>query len=207
MARQVRILLITYCFPPDAEVGGMRPYHFARLLPQRGVEPWVLTVDREFALRWDEGFVVEGVSRERICRTTVVRPGLQRAVLAGLRVRRALSRYVRSRHTYIGRSASAHERRGGGGPWFGRQVLRGLVFPGWHAGWYGPAVDTGSRLVREHGIEMLFSTSPPRVGHLIGRALSLRHRVPWIMDLRDPWYSPWDNEAGDSELLARRYER
>ena len=62
----MRILIISYYFPKDAAIGAVRPYQFARLLPQHGITPWVLTVEPGFAEAWDERFIIEGVPEERI---------------------------------------------------------------------------------------------------------------------------------------------
>ena len=65
----MRVLLVTYHFPPDAEIGGVRPHQIARHLPQFGVEPWVLTVAPEFAESPNAGLLPVGVPDDRIVRT------------------------------------------------------------------------------------------------------------------------------------------
>ena len=67
----MRVLIIAYHFPPDAEVGALRPYQLARLLPEHGIEPWVLTVKPEAFDRCDESFQAEGIPPEHIIRTSV----------------------------------------------------------------------------------------------------------------------------------------
>lgn len=39
-----KILIVSYHFPPDASVGGMRPAKFAKYLPEFGWKPIILTV-------------------------------------------------------------------------------------------------------------------------------------------------------------------
>ena len=68
---QLQILLIAYHFPPDAVIGAVRPYQFARNLPDHGIEPWVLTVNPEFAEKLDLSYQPEGVTQARIHRTNV----------------------------------------------------------------------------------------------------------------------------------------
>src|SRR6266849_4551814 len=43
-----KILIVSYHFPPDAAVGGMRPAKFAKYLPQFGWEPIILTVKQRY---------------------------------------------------------------------------------------------------------------------------------------------------------------
>ena len=66
-----RVLIVAYHFPPDAEVGAVRPYQIARYLPEFGIEPWVLTVEPAYAERPDAGVVANGVPEDRIIRTSV----------------------------------------------------------------------------------------------------------------------------------------
>jgi hypothetical protein len=75
----MRLLIIACHFPPDAAVGGIRPYQLARQLPEHGDEPWVLTVRPDFAERHDPGNPPVGVPEERIVRTGVDRPPRRRA--------------------------------------------------------------------------------------------------------------------------------
>ena len=43
-----KVLIITYHFPPDAEVGGLRVQKFAKYLPLYGWEPFILSVDEKY---------------------------------------------------------------------------------------------------------------------------------------------------------------
>src|SRR4029453_16485120 len=43
--KRLNALIITYYFPPDGAIGGVRPYQFARHFPEFGVDPWILTVE------------------------------------------------------------------------------------------------------------------------------------------------------------------
>src|SRR5579871_6250629 len=65
----MRVLLITYHFPPDVAIGGVRPYQFARLLPDCGIEPWILTVQPQFAEKHDDAFLPAGIPPDHILRT------------------------------------------------------------------------------------------------------------------------------------------
>src|SRR5437867_3910439 len=65
------VLLVSYHFPPDAEIGGIRPYQFASLLPELGINCSVLTVDPEFAERPEEGLEPGRIPERRVIRTGV----------------------------------------------------------------------------------------------------------------------------------------
>jgi hypothetical protein len=203
----MRVLLITYHFPPDAEVGAVRPYQMARLLPEYGIEPWVLTVRPEFAERRDERLVPEGVPPSRIIRTDV---GQTRRVRM-IHLASSLKNSLRSQPTTAGVVPNAPDVPSEGHEgWlratpFRRWMLAWLWFPDAMLGWRGPAIAAGDELLRREKFDAILSSSPPRVVHLIARTLANRHNLPWVMDLRDPWYK--DTDEINSKTLDAAYNR
>ena len=53
--------------------------------------------------------------------------------------------------------------------------------------WLPFGVLRGMRLIRETGINVLHSTSPPATAHLIAGTLKRLTGLPWVADFRDPW--------------------
>jgi len=53
--------------------------------------------------------------------------------------------------------------------------------------WLPFGVLRGMGLIRNAGIDVLYSTSPPATAHLIGGALKRLTGLPWVVDFRDPW--------------------
>jgi hypothetical protein len=205
----MRVLLITYYFPPDAAIGAVRPYQFAGLLPGYGITPWVLTVEPQFAETWDEQFVIENIPAERIIRTPV---GLRRRdrhikSLASLKsMLRRRKRGLEALALADSETPQAAESRGWMDATPGRRLLLSwLRFPDDLAGWYQPAIEAATRAHRRFNFDVIVSTSPPRVAHLIARELANRHGLPWLMDLRDPWYDEWNPGAPQSGALPARY--
>ena len=80
---------------------------------------------------------------------------------------------------------------------FGVDSVRHLGFKGRHlsllavpdrlVGWIPFAVASGLKIIRESGIDVLYSTCPPPSAHLIAWILSRITGVPWLADYRDPW--------------------
>src|SRR6516164_1301566 len=50
------VLFISYCFPPDAQVGGLRLARFCKYLPEFGFRPIVLTVQERLYENIDHEF-------------------------------------------------------------------------------------------------------------------------------------------------------
>lgn len=197
--KHMRVLIITYHFPPDSAVGAVRPYQMARLLPAHGIEPWVLTVRPEFAEARDDTLFVEGIPPERVLRTTVglttrgrllkqasslktaLRDAAQRiAMLCDAAPSAAAPRSLARRDNHSDGWLDATPRR--------RWLLAWLDFPDRMAGWHRPGVAAGEAAIRRVGFDAILSSSPPRTVHSIAHHLAVRHGLPWVMDLRDPWY-------------------
>jgi glycosyltransferase involved in cell wall biosynthesis len=171
----LKLLLVTYHFPPDGEIGAIRPHQLARFLPMFGFEPWVLTVESRFAESLQTGLIPIGVREEDVCRTPVCSTLWDRAI--SLRTSASSSSVQSASRGAVPRAA---------GPiiacakwWAARRDRR--------AGWYRPAVQAGDALIRRVGVDLLVSTSPPRVAARVAHELARRHRLPWVMDLRDPY--------------------
>jgi glycosyltransferase involved in cell wall biosynthesis len=176
----MRVLIVTYHFPPDAEVGGVRPLQIARHLPKFGIEPWVLTVEPRFAESPNDGLMPIGVPEDRILRTHVNKTPLDRLVS----LRRRL-KWVRQGDD----QASAGNRASPvGSSRFWEWARHWLGFPDPRFGWYRPAVRAADEAMRRVGFDAVLSTSPPRVAAFIAAELARRHGLPWVMDLRDPWW-------------------
>ena len=54
-------------------------------------------------------------------------------------------------------------------------------------GWIKPAVEKALQVIKEHHIELIFSTSPPQSNHMIAARVKQQTGIPAIMDFRDDW--------------------
>jgi len=68
-----------------------------------------------------------------------------------------------------------------------KKVKRAALIPDDQILWYPEATKLGLRIIREYGIDALFSTSGPYTNHLVARYLKRKTGLPWIADFRDPW--------------------
>jgi len=211
----IKILIISYHFPPDAAIGGVRPYQFARLFPVHDIEPWVLTVSPEYAERWDMSMVVEGIPEERIRCTSV---GLSRMdhiyrlLLPLYKIAKWRKGISNSTSNKSASDTSPDDVHKSDRDWFHktpgrRRLLTWLLYPDYRIGWYKPAIQAANEMIAENRFDAILSTSPPLVTHLIAHKLSCNYGIPWIMDLRDPWYGDWSKESDNSFLLKYLFNR
>lgn len=87
-------------------------------------------------------------------------------------------------------------------------LLERLFCPSLLIGWYPYGLRVGRTIIKKHHIDMIFSSSPSEVTHLIARKLAKKYNLPWVADFRDPWvYSYCDNMIGLSKLIDIRMEK
>ena len=62
-----------------------------------------------------------------------------------------------------------------------------MFIPDPRKGWNNYAIKEAKKIIEEHSISTIITTSPPHSTQLIGLALKRELGVNWIADLRDPW--------------------
>jgi glycosyltransferase involved in cell wall biosynthesis len=190
-----RVLFVSYTFPPDAAVGGLRISRLCRHLPPHGIEPVVLSVQEKFYDRLDHSVVLPPQLR-------VQRTG---AVLT------PLDWYRRAKQLFASKVSGAYTGNGrGNGPAFlRRQALALLEIPDPYWGWYFPALRAGEKLIQELNIDVIFSSGPPWISHLVAKQLKTRYKLPWVADFRDPWahFLPEAKGPRWRQRLQERLER
>ncbi|OGO44096.1 MAG: hypothetical protein A2Z05_06660, partial [Chloroflexi bacterium RBG_16_60_22] len=62
-----------------------------------------------------------------------------------------------------------------------------INYPDADKGWRPFGIRLGDELLRRENIDAIISSSSPVSSHIIAQALTARHRVPWVADLRDLW--------------------
>lgn len=68
-------------------------------------------------------------------------------------------------------------------------------------GWYPQAIKAGLSLIEKEKIDMIYTTAPPNISHLIGLNLKKLTKTPWVADFRDEWTTnPFIKGRFDAEL-------
>lgn len=184
----MKILFLSYAFPPVAAVGAKRITRFCRHLPAHDIEPIVLTVDEDVYEEVDPTYAPPaGV---QVVRTPVAGGRLDRYIRSV-----KLSPQIISHHgvqTYSGGRNGNRDFRRRFSDLVRPQILGLMWIPDRRRNWHGPAVKEGSRLLESEPIRAIISSGPPHSAHLIARDLKRKYGIPWIMDFRDAWMcNPW----------------
>jgi glycosyltransferase involved in cell wall biosynthesis len=172
----MRLLLVSLYFPPASGGDVQRPLKFATHLPALGIETHVLVPEDPQWIHRDDDLAPPTqawVHRVRYFGPKGRKPGEELPARTGLD--RALVQ--------------------------ARSIPRRLLVPDENVSWNLTAIPAAIRIVRQEGIDIVLTTSPPSSVHLIGAAVKKATGVAWVADLRD---SPVTHPGRRAESLTGR---
>lgn len=175
MIRPMRILIITYSYPPA-------------LTPR--------------AFRWGaiaEWMVSQGHHVEVVCAKSSGLAEFQ--VLGGVSVHRAGGGMRESLKTWLNRKSvvngaapntltTTSSRRGALGrglKYLYSFTLQKIMWPDFAGTWYFPALRKSRGLIEQHRPDVIISVSVPFTGHLVGWSLKKKYPIRWVVDIGDPF--------------------
>ncbi len=169
-----KVLIITYYWPPSGGAGVQRWLKFARYLPDFGWEPFILTVDPEYA--------AYPVTDNSLLSDI---PGSLRVITTHATDYFSIYKKDRSRIPAAGFANSSENS-------LKNKILRfirgNFFIPDPRKGWNRYAFRKACSIIEKEDIKHVITTSPPHSTQLIGLKLKKKYpHVKWIADLRDPW--------------------
>jgi glycosyltransferase involved in cell wall biosynthesis len=191
-----RLLIVSYYFPPDAAVGGLRVSKFARCLRAFNWRPFVLTVTDDARDQGLDRERLRGLEDVTIVRTRAL-PGLL-PIFVGLKsLARRVATTARGRR---GAPMAAPATPSNRAPQRDAAAPEGVVerlkryfvslvvlLPDDKKKWALSAAYATVRTIRAHRIECVVTSSPPASLHLAGLVARALTGVKWVADFRDPW--------------------
>ena len=178
----MRVLIVSYCFPPFDTIGGVRIGKTAKYLYHLGNDIRVVSAkDQTLGASLNLEIPREKViyTRRRIITTTVRRPR------------------SKGNKSDASQSSSASSRKNASKRFV--SLLKPFVqFRGAQIEWFPFAYWSSCNLIKRWKPDLLFASAMPFTSLVIGYALSRRFRIPWVAELRDLWvdnhyynYNPW----------------
>ncbi len=193
-ARERRLLIVSYCYPPFPAMGSARIASFVRHLPSFGWKTAVVTIrpGRLAPFQLPES---PDENPEQVCRTPTLDVSRLFRALAGGRLQ--------------GNNVSRAQAGSQGG--LRRLALtlydRFLAFPDSAWPWYFLGRRRALAFARDFRPDLILSSSPPETAHVLGDFLRRRLGVPWVPDFRDPWsQTPWKDITPGGRAAARSLE-
>ena len=156
----MKVLIVSFYFPPAGGGGVQRPLKLAQYLPALGIETHVLAPDDPQWIHRDEALRVPTqawVHRSRYLGPSGRKPAEE------LHGKQGLAR-ITTHARLLGRRA---------------------ILPDENAPWTLTAIPAAIKIAREHGIDAVITTSPPGSIHLVGAAVKRATGARWVADLRD----------------------
>jgi len=184
----LRILLVSWYFPPGNAIGALRSGKLAKYLIEQRHDVRVLTA-RSATLA--QTLPLE-ISRERIAYAGTIdinRPlqFLQQTYKSVFRRDEGLT--TRRRTTVVPRNGAYS---------LSQRISDFYVnltnYPDRHVGWMPAALIAGRKLCSSWRPDLIYASGPPFTTLLVGRRIARRLRVPWIAEYRDRWV---DDPYGD----------
>lgn len=211
----MKILIVSWYFPPSNTMGALRVGKLAGYLLSRGHDVRVLSardVPRPQNLRQE-------FPEDRVVRTRWL--DVNRLPRAAAQWRRRRSKDARAgTRPASGREAGPNsDRKPQGGATnaslasrLGALYANALNLPDAYVGWIPYAAAAGRRLVRSNRPELIFASGPPFTGLVVGHILARSCRLPWVAEFRDRWaddpyYPPPPWRHGLEKMLERRLAR
>ena len=176
----MKVLIITYYWPPAGGSGVQRWLKFVKYLQEFGIEPVVYTVENADYLKQDASLLKEVPKGIEILKLPIWEPT-------------ALLFWKKSKQQTKGISNVS---KGGF-----LSFIRGNFFiPDPKVFWAKPSVNFLQKYLDTNDIDVIISTGPPHSVHLIAEKLHQKNDVKWLADFRDPWSDLYYNK--DFKQLA-----
>ncbi len=182
------VLILAHSWPPDANVGAVRPVYLARQLARLGWQPIIVTV-REHYYELQNPAGVAGTDSALVIRTRCL-PNPRQGYLWVKNLLAKIRRLAINPPVAQADKIPSNERHDLARPVSGplkRALLSLFYTPDEFLGWFPFALYASLRVVTRYRPECVISTGPPFTSHLVGLVLKKIRGTKWIVDFRDPW--------------------
>ena len=166
----MKVLFITYYWPPAGGVSAQRIIHFVKNLSELGIECHVIHPDNPSYYHEDASlseFIPSTIKLHPVPINDITR----------------LVKKVPKMNTEGNIKSGTEGVIGRLSKW-----LRANMFiPDPKINWVKPVVKTASKLLTAEQFDLVFTNGTPHSVHLSGLAIKNKFSLPWIADFRDPW--------------------
>lgn len=173
--RGVKVLIVTYYWPPAGGPGVQRWLKFVKYLPSFGVQPVVYIPENPTYPLVDEGLLNEVSPEAVIVKKRITEPYAWASVFSKGNTKKISSGIIPDKKKQSALQSLMLWVRGN------------LFIPDARVLWVKPSVTFLTEYIQENNINTIITTGPPHSLHLIGLGLKEKLNIKWIADFRDPW--------------------
>jgi glycosyltransferase involved in cell wall biosynthesis len=195
----VKVLIVTYVFPPAVAVGMYRILKFCKFLIPLGIQPIVLTPEYPNTMARDNSIlslIPEGV---KVIRTDTLEP---------FRIKKAPEKQEETIKIEIkNEPAPTKPAKTGIFSSVKKRIRQCLSIPdsGYFWIWYG--FSPGVNIVKRENIDVILSSSPPHSTHVLASRIARKTGRPHIVDFRDLWTQNTGYEELNLPTFLKRRDR
>ncbi|MBC8484776.1 MAG: glycosyltransferase [Bacteroidetes bacterium] len=195
-----KVLIIAHAFPPLGIVGALRPFKFAKYLPDFGWEPVVLSAKiGRHVKEIDESLLDQ------------LKPCVKIHRVSGIGPRQLYEKYsARKNRGQSGLKKTQNKLSGKNGLiiYLKRFWETWIEIPDRHIGWFPFALFKALRIMRNQNINVIYSTSDPYTSHLVALFIKKITKKPWVADFRDPWtqYHLYEYHSAIRKRIDEKFE-
>lgn len=168
----MKVLLITYYWPPAGGSGVQRWLKFIKYFSCYGIEPVVFTVkDPNYAV--EDATLLEEVPKNlQVIRESIWEPN---DILSKFKKgdNKESAGFLKSDPTFLDRQL--------------HYIRANYFIPDARKFWIKPSVRTLGAFLIDNPVDVIITTGPPHSVHMIGYELKKKTGIKWLADFRDPW--------------------
>ncbi|WP_299895927.1 glycosyltransferase family 4 protein [uncultured Aquimarina sp.] len=171
----MKVLLITYYWPPAGGPGVQRWLKFVKYFKEFGIEPTVYIPENPTYPLIDESLISEIPADVTIIKQPIFEP-YRFAEIFSKKDSKTISKGI-----IAGKDKQSFMQKL-------MLFIRGNFFiPDARKYWVKPSVKFLYDLISKENIDIVVTTGPPHSIHLIGQELKKKLDIKWVADFRDPW--------------------
>ena len=179
----MKVLIITYYWPPAGGSGVQRWLKFVKYLQNFDIEPIVYTVDNANYPKEDSSLLNEFPENIKVLKQPIWEPTDLFFWKKKSEQKKDISNSTNSEFL---------------------SFIRGNFFiPDPKVFWVKRSVKFLNNYLKENNVDVIISTGPPHSMHLIAKKLHQKHKLKWIADFRDPWTDLYYNREFKQLLFAK----
>lgn len=179
----MKVLIITYYWPPAGGSGVQRWLKFVKYLQAFGIEPVVYTVDNGNYAKEDASLLSEVPKNIEILKQPIWEP----------------TNLLFWKKNKQQKNGISNVSKGGL-----LSFIRGNFFiPDPKLFWIKPSVNYLQKYLDKNNVDVIISTGPPHSMHLIAQKLHQKNDVKWLADFRDPWSDLYYNKDFKQRSFAK----
>ncbi len=180
----MKVLIISYYWPPSGGSGVQRWMYFAKYLGEFGIEPTVITVkENQASYSSVDESLVQDIEHIRTFKTSTLEPIRLYSFLKSGNAKKSIPQ------------GNVGGKKPGMIDKMARFIRANYFIPDARVGWNPYAFRKTKQLLQTEKFDFVITTGPPQSTHLVG--LKLKKMMPnicWIADFRDPWTEVYYNE-------------